>query len=69
MEAEVEELNRDPSPIAKLDIDQIVDHYEGIIRGLDSPPIIMGHSFGGAFTQVLLDCGIGPRESASPLRA
>jgi pimeloyl-ACP methyl ester carboxylesterase len=59
MEAEVEELNRDPSPITKLDIDQIVDHYEGIIRGLDSPPIIMGHSFGGAFTQVLLDRGLG----------
>ncbi len=47
MEAEVEELNRDPSPIAKLDIRQVVDHYHGIIRGLDSPPIIMGHSFGG----------------------
>jgi alpha-beta hydrolase superfamily lysophospholipase len=28
MEGEVEELNRDPSPIAKLDVDQIVDHYE-----------------------------------------
>ena len=26
---------------------------------LDSPPIIMGHSFGGAFTQILLDRGLG----------
>jgi pimeloyl-ACP methyl ester carboxylesterase len=59
MEAEVEELNRDPSPIATLDIEQIVDHYGEIIRGLDASPIIMGHSFGGAFTQVLLDRGLG----------
>ena len=28
-------------------------------RGLDRPPIIMGHSFGGAFTQILLDRGLG----------
>jgi pimeloyl-ACP methyl ester carboxylesterase len=59
MEAEVEALNADPSPIAKLDIDEIVDHYEEIIRGLDEPPIIMGHSFGGAFAQVLLNRGLG----------
>src|SRR4029079_3290205 len=26
---------------------------------LESPPIIMGHSFGGAFTQILLDHGYG----------
>jgi predicted alpha/beta hydrolase len=30
-----------------------------IIRGLDRPPIIIGHSFGGLFTQLLLDCGLG----------
>ena len=59
MEGEVEELNRDPSPIAKLDIRQVVDHYDGIIRGLDSPPIIMGHSFGGAFMQLLVNQGLG----------
>jgi pimeloyl-ACP methyl ester carboxylesterase len=54
MEAEVEELNRDPSPIARQDIRRIVDHYEDIIRELEAPPIIMGHSFGGTFTQLLL---------------
>src|SRR5262245_47210324 len=69
MEVEVEELNRDPSPIAKLDVAEIVDHYDGIIRGLDAPPIIMGHSFGGAFTQVLLDRGLGVAGVASPRRA
>ena len=59
MEAEVEALNADPSPIAALDVETIVAHYEQIIRGLDTPPIIMGHSFGGTFTQLLLDRGLG----------
>jgi pimeloyl-ACP methyl ester carboxylesterase len=59
MEAEVEELNADPSPIAPLTVDEIVDHYENIIIDLERPPIIMGHSFGGTFTQILLDRGLG----------
>ena len=59
MEGEVEAINADPTPLEKLDVDTIVDHYEGIIRGLDNPPIIMGHSFGGGFTQILLDRGVG----------
>ncbi|MEV4626956.1 alpha/beta fold hydrolase [Micromonospora sp. NPDC049523] len=59
MEGEVEQLRRDPSPIAKLNVTRIVDHYDRIIRDLDRPPIIMGHSFGGAFTQMLADRGLG----------
>jgi pimeloyl-ACP methyl ester carboxylesterase len=59
MEVEVEALNADPTPLETLNVDTIVDHYEAIIRGLDSPPIIMGHSFGGGFTQILLDRGLG----------
>jgi pimeloyl-ACP methyl ester carboxylesterase len=59
MEGEVEQLNQDPSPIAALTIDKVLDHYEQIIKSLDEPPIIMGHSFGGTFTQVLLDRGLG----------
>lgn len=54
-----EELRRDPSGIAQQSVEAILEHYEGIIRGLSRPPIIMGHSFGGAFTQVLLDRGLG----------
>jgi pimeloyl-ACP methyl ester carboxylesterase len=59
MEGEVETLNADPSPIAPLTVDKIVDHYERIILDLERPPIIMGHSFGGTFTQILLDRGLG----------
>lgn len=59
LEGGVESLRRDPSPLAGLTVSTILDHYEGIIRDLDTPPIIMGHSFGGAITQVLLSRGLG----------
>jgi pimeloyl-ACP methyl ester carboxylesterase len=59
MEAEVEALNRDPSPIARLDLTAVVDHYAELIRGLERPPIVMGHSLGGTITQLLLDRGLG----------
>jgi pimeloyl-ACP methyl ester carboxylesterase len=59
LEAEPEQLRRDSSPLRGLSITDIVDHYEKIIRGLDRPPIIIGHSFGGLHTQLLLDRGLG----------
>jgi alpha-beta hydrolase superfamily lysophospholipase len=55
LEAEPEQLRRDPSPLRNLSITDVVDHYDKIIRGLDRPPIIIGHSFGGLFAQLLLD--------------
>jgi pimeloyl-ACP methyl ester carboxylesterase len=59
LDAEPEELRRDPSPLRGLGITEIVDHYDAIIRGLDRPPIIIGHSFGGLCTQLLLNRGLG----------
>jgi pimeloyl-ACP methyl ester carboxylesterase len=59
LEVEVEALRRDPSPIARQSVPEILAHYERIIRGLATPPILIGHSFGGAFTQVLLSRGLG----------
>jgi pimeloyl-ACP methyl ester carboxylesterase len=59
LDKEPEELRRDPSPLRGIDITAVVDHYDKIIRGLDSPPIIIGHSFGGLFAQLLLDRGLG----------
>jgi pimeloyl-ACP methyl ester carboxylesterase len=47
MHGEVEDLRRDPSALNGLGVTEIVDHYDGIIRGLDRAPVIMGHSFGG----------------------
>jgi pimeloyl-ACP methyl ester carboxylesterase len=59
LEGEVEALREDPSPLARLDIEEIIAHYHGIIETMRRPPIIMGHSFGGTFVQVLLDRGLG----------
>ncbi len=70
MDGDINELRRDPSGIEHLGVGEIVDYYEGIIRGLDRPPVIMGHSFGGAFTQILLDRGLqAPPRSARPIPA
>jgi len=59
LEVEVEALREDPAPIAALTVPQTLTHLETIIRGLDRPPILMGHSFGGVFVQLLLDRGLG----------
>src|SRR3954452_6188871 len=58
-EVEVESLNADTSPIEALTVPQIIEHLETVVGGLDSPPILIGHSAGGVFTQVLLDHGFG----------
>jgi pimeloyl-ACP methyl ester carboxylesterase len=58
-EVEVEALNADPSPIEEVTVPGIIDHLASVIGGLDQPPILMGHSAGGAFTQLLLDRGYG----------
>jgi pimeloyl-ACP methyl ester carboxylesterase len=54
-----EETRSDPSALEGLGLTKIVDHYDQIIRELDRPPIIIGHSFGGLTTQLLLDRGLG----------
>ena len=58
-EVEVEALNRDPSPVARLTVPAIIAHLEQVIGALDAPPILIGHSAGGAFVQILLDHGHG----------
>lgn len=55
----VEEIGADPSPLKGVGVGEIVDHYEKIIRELAEPPILIGHSFGGLYTQILLDRGLG----------
>jgi pimeloyl-ACP methyl ester carboxylesterase len=58
-EVEVEALNADPTPIEQVTVPQIVAHLEAVIGSLDSSPILIGHSAGGVFTQILLDRGHG----------
>jgi len=59
MEGDIQQLRRDPSSFATLGLTDVVDHYEQIIRELESPPIIIGYGFGGLVTQILLDRGWG----------
>jgi pimeloyl-ACP methyl ester carboxylesterase len=58
-DVEVEALNADPAPIEAVTVPQILERLEGLIGELDSPPIMIGHSAGGVFTQILLDRGFG----------
>lgn len=70
MDGPIEDLRKNPSTVAGLTVSKIVDSYDRIIRALDTPPIIIGHSFGGAFTQVLVSRGLGAAavaiDSAAP---
>ena len=51
----VEETRSHADQVAGKGIDEVrPDHYAQIIRGLDAPPIVIGHSFGGLIVQRLL---------------
>jgi pimeloyl-ACP methyl ester carboxylesterase len=58
-EIEVEALRENPSVIAELTVPEVVAHLGEVIGQLEQAPIIMGHSFGGTLTQLLLDRGFG----------
>ena len=36
-----------------------IEHLARIVSALESPPILIGHAFGGALVQILLDRGLG----------
>ena len=57
--AGVAALREDPSGLAHIGVREVMDHLTEIIEGLESPPIIMGHSFGGTFAQLLVGNGLG----------
>lgn len=42
-----------------LGVKEIVDHYADMIHEWPDSPVIVGHSFGGLFTEILLDRGFG----------
>lgn len=54
----VEEVRANPESLSGLGVHEIFEFFVEQIANLDSP-IIMGHSFGGLFTQLLLDRGFG----------
>src|SRR5207248_4243353 len=50
----VQEAREHPEGMADHGIDDVVEHYAKIIAGLDTKPILVGHSFGGMIAQKLL---------------
>lgn len=58
-EGTAQDIRADPSGLKGIGVGEIVDRYEALIRALPEPPILIGHSFGGLFTQILLDRGLG----------
>ncbi|HEU5417799.1 MAG TPA: alpha/beta hydrolase [Streptosporangiaceae bacterium] len=55
----VEETRQQPGQIAGKGINDVVEHYAEIIRGLDARPVLVGHSFGGLIVQRLLGEDLG----------
>ena len=56
---DVEELRETADDVAGLGVNEIVDHYAALIAELDQPPVLIGHSYGGLFVELLLDRGLG----------
>lgn len=56
---DVATMRRDAYGLNGVGIEDVVAHYAKIIRNLPEPPIIMGHSYGGLITQLLIDKGLG----------
>jgi pimeloyl-ACP methyl ester carboxylesterase len=58
-QGDVEHLRETADASAGLGVQEIVDHYEGLIRDLEQAPVLIGHSYGGLFVELLLDRGLG----------
>ncbi|HEY9313128.1 alpha/beta hydrolase [Williamsia sp.] len=58
-EIEVEALRENPEIIADLTVPDTVDHLAAVIESVATPPILIGHSFGGTLTQLLVARGLG----------
>ena len=56
---DVQEIREHAEDSAGLGVQEIVDHYEGLIQASDQPPVLIGHSYGGLFVELLLDRGLG----------
>lgn len=56
---DVEQMRETADDSAGLGVNEIVDHYATLIGELDEPPVLVGHSYGGLFVELLLDRGLG----------
>ena len=58
-QGDVEQMRETAEASAGLGVQEIVDHYAEMIGALDQPPVLIGHSYGGLFVELLLDRGLG----------
>jgi len=56
---DVEEVRQTADDSAGLGVQEIIDHYATLIGELERPPVLLGHSYGGLFVELLLDRGLG----------
>jgi len=56
--ATVADSRANPQPIANRGVTEVADSYAKVIATLTEPPIVIGHSFGGLITEVILGRGI-----------
>jgi len=54
----VEEARANPQVFAGKTVGQIADHLAAVVGRLERRPVIVGHSFGGLFTQILAGRGL-----------
>jgi pimeloyl-ACP methyl ester carboxylesterase len=55
----VELARANPDSIAGRGIEEVTEHYAGLIKQLPAPPVIIGHSFGGMIAEKLLGEDLG----------
>jgi len=58
-EGDPESIRADTSKVEDLGLEEIIDHMDAVVSRIEGRTILMGHSFGGAITEVLLDRGLG----------
>jgi pimeloyl-ACP methyl ester carboxylesterase len=58
VEGSVAAIRADPTPLTELSIAKVLDYYDNLIRTLGTKPIVIGHSFGGLFAQLLAYRGL-----------
>jgi non-heme chloroperoxidase len=54
----VAQAKEHPAVFAGKSIKEVADHFDGIIRLLDTKPAVIGHSFGGLLAQILAGRGL-----------
>ena len=55
------------TPIEDLTVPAVVEHLESVVSQIEPAPILMGHSAGGVFMQLLMDPGLRRRRHRDQL--